>query len=178
MAGDGADMRHWELQGNYRRQQVRTGSQWVAPRPIALAILVLSGVAMFLAPSAQASKNVVGYFGSEGPGIGQFTRFPEGVVVNDAGTGPGVSPGDVYVISGARPAKIHQFDAQGNLVRTVGWDIVHSGPDNTGANEQDTVTVPNTVTAGTFKLSVTTVLGEAQSHGEFQHPDRCLRVDR
>ena len=120
---------------------------------------------MFLAPSAQASKNVVGYFGSEGPGIGQFTRFPEGVVVNDAGTGPGVSPGDVYVISGARPAKIHQFDAQGNLVRTVGWDIVHSGPDNTGANEQDTLTVPNTVTAGTFKLSVTTVLGEAQSHG-------------
>src|SRR4029077_10368691 len=63
-------------------------------------------------------------------------------------------------------AKVTQWDANGNLKRMFGWDVVSNGPDNTGAKDQQAIEVPPTVTGGSFKLTLESVLGRADFHGE------------
>ena len=44
------------------------------------------------------------------------------------------------------------------FVRAFGGDAVSTGPDDTGTNEQQTVTIPETVTSGTFTLKLLTAI--------------------
>lgn len=131
-----------------------------------LAMLAASLFVLAVAPAAQASKNVVGYFGSQGPAIDEFPFLRQDIAINNTGAGPGATAGDLYAsapITRMREhntGKILQFHADGSFVRAFGWDVVSFGPDNTGPNEEQTVSVPSTVTAGTFTLTVPTVYGE------------------
>ncbi len=114
----------------------------------ALGVLI---VLLAIAPAAQASKAVIGTFG--GPGgesTGQLNE-PKGVAVNRTGAG-GVSPGDVYVVD-RENSRIAEFSAGGAFVRAFGYDVVASGPGDTGVNEQQKLTID--ATGGTFALRFT-----------------------
>ncbi len=112
-----------------------------------VALLALLAVA----PVAQAGKAVKGTFGAPGgEGNGQLHE-PRGLAVNLTGAG-GVSPGDVYVVDSLNN-RVEEFSAAGAFVRAFGYDVVASGPDNTGADEQQTLTVD--ATGGTFAVKVT-----------------------
>ncbi len=124
--------------------------------PAALAFrAVLAAAALvallLLAPEAQASKAVIGTFGGPGgEGAGQLNA-PKGIAVNRTGAG-GVSPGDVYVVD-SKNSRISEFSASGAFVRAFGYDVVASGPGDSGANEQQKLTID--ATGGTFALKVT-----------------------
>ncbi len=81
-----------------------------------------------LAPSAQASKDVVGYIGAEQSGGlgGQFEK-PMDVAVNVNGAG-GAAPGDLYVAD-SKNGRIDQLSASGAFVRSWGYEDVASGSD-------------------------------------------------
>jgi hypothetical protein len=140
-----------------REMQVESSVQEVlGSRMLRLCLgLGLVVIAMVIAPSAKAgNKALLNSFATKsGEGAGHV-GFGTGVAVDRAGNG-GVSPGDVYV-SNFQNARVEEFSAGGAFVRAFGWDVVASGADDSGGNEQQAVTVPAAVTAGTFKLNVTT----------------------
>lgn len=114
------------------------------------ALMVLGCLLSAPVPAAQASNAVIGTFGaSEGEAGGQLIE-PKGIAVNDTGAG-GVSAGDVYVAD-SKNNRIEEFSASGAFVRVFGYDVVESGQDNTGHNEQQTVDV--SATGGSFTLSI------------------------
>ncbi len=116
-----------------------------------LGVLVTLFALLAVAPVAQAAKAVTGVFGAPGgEGSGQLHE-PKGVAVNLTGAG-GVSAGDVYVVDRLNN-RVEEFSAAGVFVRAFGYDVVASGSDNTGVNEQQTLTV--NATGGTFALTVT-----------------------
>jgi hypothetical protein len=127
-------------------------------------LLVLGAIVLTLATAigAQASKVLYFSIGSAGTRGGEFGRgilpSPTGNAVNRNGVGSGAAAGDVYVVDNAN-SRIQQFRAGGDFVRAFGWDVVFSGQDNNGANEQQTVNVPNTVSGGSFRLTVTAATG-------------------
>ncbi len=115
-----------------------------------LGVLIVLLALLVTAPVAQASKAVTGAFGaSGGEGNGQLDE-PKGVAVNLTGAG-GVNAGDVYVVDSLNN-RVEEFSAAGAFVRAFGYDVVASGPDNTGANEQQTLTVD--ATGGMFAVAV------------------------
>ncbi len=89
------------------------------------------------------------------------------MAVNTTGAG-GVSVGDVYVVDSANN-RIDEFSATGTFVRAFGYDVVASGPDNTGANERQSLTVD--ATAGTFTVAVTrgTYAGVSEGSNVINH---------
>ena len=138
----------------------REGLGW--GRPLWLFAIAIA-IALILSPAVQASKSVVGYF-AEVPGTnaGQLARSPD-IAINNTGNGSGANAGDIYVSTsgeqsyeGAFVGRVQQFSSTGNFIREWGWDVVRNGQDDTGANEQQTVTVPTTATAGHFQLKVIT----------------------
>jgi hypothetical protein len=123
---------------------------------LGLAIACLAVLA--LAPIAQAGKvpgfGVLGT-GTLGAGTGQGGANPKGLYVNPTGAG-GVPVGSVY-FSDSTNNRVSQFTGAGAFIRTWGWDVVATGEHNTGANEQQNVTVK--ATGGNFTLTVTTANG-------------------
>jgi hypothetical protein len=106
---------------------------------------------LLLAPAAQASKAVIGTLGTpNGEGVGRLFE-PKGIAVNRSGAG-GVGPGEVYVVDSGNN-RIAEFSASGAFVRAFGYDVVAAGPDNTGVNQQQTLSVD--ATGGTFTLETT-----------------------
>lgn len=122
----------------------------------ALALLLVAvALILALAAPALASKAVRGKFCAQvGGGAGQCSTST-GVAVNRTGAG-GVAANDFYVTDKGNN-RIQEFSAEGAFVRAFGYDVVASGQDNTGANEQQTVTVK--AEEGTFSLSLTTGSG-------------------
>jgi hypothetical protein len=108
-----------------------------------LAVLVFASTAL-------ASKGVVSVFGSLGGTGGQFSNA-SGLAVNQSGTG-GASAGDLYVVD-TNNNRLQQLSSAGAPISASGYDVAASGPGNTGANEQQTVTVK--ATKGVFSLSMT-----------------------
>jgi hypothetical protein len=159
----------------------------------AIAVLVAALFTLVLAPAAQASKNFVGFWGTEpgrqsqflyekgiGFGAGELWA-PRAVAINSSGNGSGVEPGDVYVVDdGGSNAtfegrgRIDQFSEYGEFIRAFGWDVVRSGQHNTGTNPVQTLNVPSTVTGGTFKLTIFTA--DAAGTGESQQ-NRLRAID-
>jgi hypothetical protein len=122
---------------------------------VALVLLIVALILLTLAPVAQAGKAVLGSFGQpEGQAAGRM-REPTGLAVNRAGVG-GAAAGDVYVADTAN-SRISEFSASGAFVRAFGYDVVGSGQHNSGANEQQTVTLK--ATKGTFSLALMTASG-------------------
>jgi hypothetical protein len=112
---------------------------------------------MSMTASAQV-KVEAGNFSTFGTGAGHLAEGALDISVNHVGAG-GASAGDVYVVDTGN-SRIEQFSpsaTSGSFVRSWGWDVVSSGQHNTGANEQQTVTVR--ATGGTFSLTVTTASG-------------------
>ena len=134
--------------------------------PLSLVVLAAVFLSLTLAATSMASKGFVGLFGTPGLGAAELHSI-SGVAINNAGSGPGADPGDVYVVgntglggnSGDNSATIKQFGQYGEFVRQFGWDVTVVGPGNTGANEQQTVDIPPAVTGGTFQLTLTSGSG-------------------
>jgi hypothetical protein len=126
-----------------------------------LLIVVAIAVLAFAASTIAEQTTRLGTVG-EGPlqpgsALGGQLDSPAGVAVNRDGAG-GVDAGSVFLLDdGTR--RVTQFDAEGGFVRAFGRDVVSDGQGNTGANEQQTVTV--NATGGLFKLNVTTGTGSA-----------------
>ena len=127
---------------------------------LTVGLCVLAAVA---APAALASKSTVGAFTSRWTGVPMPKQISTGIAVNRNGAG-GVTPSDVYVALRGKGQEqgstIAEYSATGSFVRAFGFDVVSSGQDNTGANEQETATVK--ATGGTFSLTVTTALGQGE----------------
>ncbi len=134
------------------------GSGAPSGRLLLLALAIGCLAVLLLVPAAQAGKvpgfGVLGT-GTVGGGTGQIGESSQGLAVNTTGAG-GVPAGSVYVSDSAN-RRISQFSGDGAFVRSWGWDVVASGEHNTGANEQQKVTVR--ATGGSFRLTVTTVIG-------------------
>jgi|GEM_PF-1135465 len=105
---------------------------------LAFCLLASCLAALLLAPIAQANRAVIGSIETL-PGRESGAPAPSGLAVNAGGAG-GVSPGDLYVANTPN-YNIEEFSAAGAFVRSFGYDVVAAGPDNTGANEKQTVTV-------------------------------------
>jgi hypothetical protein len=84
-----------------------------------------------------------------------------GVAVNRSGAGGGAA-GEVYVAN-ANNRRVEVFSASGSFVRAFGYDVVASGEHNTGANEQQTVTLAPTITGGSYILRYNGTLAAARS---------------
>ncbi len=145
--------------------QARTQSKQAAHRPASrqgplwLALALGALAFLLVAPTAQASRAVVGTFGApNGEGKGRLDN-PKGLAVNRSGAG-GVGAGDVYVVDGGDSNAVYpgnnrvvEFSASGAFVRAFGYDVVASGPGNTGVDEKQTVSVD--ASGGTFTLRLT-----------------------
>ena len=87
-------------------------------------------LALIFAPSASASKTVVGFLGGTSTSSGNtggLFNTPRGVAVNETGAGP-ADPGDIYVVDGNNH-RIQQFSEDGEFIRAWGWDvIIATGP--------------------------------------------------
>lgn len=119
------------------------------------AIAVLAAL-LLIAPGAQAeSAAKLGEFGTPfGPGNGELrpnVNAPGGIAVNRTGAG-GVSPGEVYVVDSAN-SRVSEYTATGDFVRSFGYDVVASGPDDSGANEVQGLAI--SATGGSFALKLT-----------------------
>jgi hypothetical protein len=123
---------------------------------LAAALLV---AALAAAPAGAVTRTVFeGSVGSPGGGATQFgSGGPGGLATSIAGKG-GAGTGDLYAADTANN-RIQQLDSEGAFIRAFGYDVVASGQDNTGVNEQQTVTVPASVSAGTFTLTITSATG-------------------
>ena len=118
------------------------------PRASAALFFAAGAIALlFVAPAAQASKGVVGSFGSEG-GFGGQLREPTDVVLNLSGQG-GATAGDIYVAD-TRNNRIDIFSPAGAFIRSWGDDVVASGTDNGTADTELSVEVH--ATGGTYIL--------------------------
>lgn len=98
------------------------------PRRAALPAAALCAVAALLALAAAPALAARGHvfektFASPGAGAGELSE-PQGVATNEA-------TGDVYVAD-SRNNRIDEFTSAGAFVRAWGFDVVESGPDNTG----------------------------------------------
>lgn len=125
---------------------------------LAVALAVLAFAVLALAPAAQAAGGILlGSFASQLGEPAGHVGFGGGIVVDRAGAG-GVEAGEVYVAD-YENARVDVFSPTGEFVRAFGWDVTAGGQDNTGADEVQAVTIPDTVTAGTFKLTLTTATG-------------------
>ena len=72
---------------------------------------------------------------------------PRGIAVNE--TGNGAPAGTVYV-NDFDNRRIQQLDADGNFIRTWGWDVVQEGrPDDTASDEFEVCTIAADCQAGT-----------------------------
>lgn len=131
-----------------------------------LAIGCLLACLSSLALGSSASASTRAFLSSFGTSVGEpagHVATGTGVAVNHDGAG-GVSPGEVYVAD-SQNARVDVFSPSGGFVRAFGWDVVATGQDDAGANEEQLVTVPPTVTAGTFKLSLTTATATGIMNG-------------
>jgi len=94
----------------------------------AIAIVATAAALFVVASPAQADNPYPGLdhlfdFGSKGFGAGQLDD-PAGIAVNHAS-------GDVYVADRGND-RVSQFDADGDFIRAWGFDVVASGPDDSG----------------------------------------------
>jgi hypothetical protein len=99
------------------------------------------------ASSCRVYSNQFSTAGLDGSSAGQF-RSPARVAID--------SQGDVYVTE-AGNHRVQKFDREGHFLLAFGGDVAASGLGNTGADEQQTVTV--NASKGTFSLSPTTADG-------------------
>jgi hypothetical protein len=123
-----------------------------------LLAIAVAGV-LVLAPAAQAGRAKIGEIRTL-PGRASATAATKGIAVNRSGAG-GAGTGDVYVANAANNL-VEEFSATGAFVRSFGYDVVGAGPDNSGANEEETVTVG--ATGGSFTLTAATA---ATGFGDF-----------
>jgi hypothetical protein len=120
---------------------------------VRLSVLAVVVVAAGVLPAGASAEPiaVLGSFGNTPNGeLGGQLLFARGVAVNQAGIG--APAGSVYVAEANPNHRISQFSSEGAFVRAWGYDVVRSGEHNTGANEQQSVTLAATVTGGTFTL--------------------------
>lgn len=111
-------------------------------RVVALVAVVLGGLAAAPASVAAAPPPKLSEFCTTGSGAGNC-RNAGGIAVNP-------SSGHVYVADWANN-RINEFDVWGQFIRTWGWGVVASGPDNNPRNERQEITVD--ATAGNFRFS-------------------------
>lgn len=80
-------------------------------------------------------------------GAGGSMTLPNGIAIDP-------TTGSVYV-SEVNGARIDKFTANGEFLRAWGYNVVSSGPDNkaVGVSAVQKVTIPGTVTGGTFALT-------------------------
>ncbi len=90
------------------------------------ALVALLAAAVFLLASiaSAAAPSLLWQGGEPGPGAGQ-TNHPRGVAVDR-------NNGHVFVVDSFNQ-RIDEFNPLGEFVKTWGWDVVASGPGNTGA---------------------------------------------
>jgi hypothetical protein len=129
-----------------RRPAANRISQRVLPRA---AFVICVFAILLVPPVAQAGKALTGTI-STLPGKEGSAEAPEGVAVNRGGAG-GVGVGDVYVVNSPNN-RVEAFSATGSFTRAFGYDVAAAGPDNTGVNEKETVTLD--ATGGSFDLTV------------------------
>lgn len=137
---------------------------------IVLSLALLA--ALVFAASAQAGGRVKSSeFGSAGTAGGQFNNVAD-IAVNAKGNG-GVEPGALYTVESANN-RIQQFSAGGSFVRAWGYDVVKSGQDNTGANEQQKLLVK--ASGGKFALSFEGKTTGASATSTYTNPTSTLPV--
>jgi hypothetical protein len=83
-------------------------------------------------------------------GRGGQLNIPHGIA-NDSG-------GNVYAVD-IEDLRIEKYSPAGQFLLAWGGDVVFTGPDDTGANEQQAVSIPNSVTAGTYTLTLVSARG-------------------
>lgn len=85
-------------------------------------------------------------------------NVPNGTGTVDSANGslavaPAGSPNAGNILLGERNARrVSEFTSDGDFVRAFGWDVVSSGPDDSSADEQQTITVGANTTGGKFSL--------------------------
>lgn len=87
------------------------------------------------------NKTTVPNPGASGLGFGRLAVAPAGTA----------NAGDVLVADPANNRRVQEFSAAGQFVRAFGADMVATGPDDSAANEQQTVAI--NATGGNFTLS-------------------------
>lgn len=87
------------------------------------------------------NKTTVPNPGASGLGFGRLAVAPAGTA----------NAGDVLVADPTNNRRVQEFSAAGQFVRAFGADTVATGPDDSGANEQQTVAI--NATGGNFTLS-------------------------
>lgn len=121
----------------------------------ALAVAFVLALTLVIAPAAQASKGVLGFFGNPTTAAGTtggLFATPGGTAVNNA-------TGNVYVADRGNN-RVQEFNSNGDFLRAWGYDVVQPGGTGDGngkplANEQQSValsTFTGTVSGGTFNL--------------------------
>jgi hypothetical protein len=115
-------------------------------RLVALSLVAALFALAILAPSALASKEVIGDFGTaaESGSFGGDLNSPRDVAVNASGVGP-ANPGDAYVADEANN-RIERFASNGNFVSAWGRDTIASS-----INERQRIVIK--ASAGTYTLS-------------------------
>ncbi len=133
------------------KRRGKSGVTW-SDRGFGSGLLALTiGILLLAASPALASRgHIFGTpFGSRlGVGAGELNE-PQGVAVNE-------ETGNVYVADKGNN-RIDEFSSTGTFIRAWGYDVVASGPDNTGANGQQTVLVK--ASGGKFSLTLMTANG-------------------
>ena len=85
--------------------------------------------------------------GLSGPGAGQLSN-PQGVAVDSAG--------DVFVVD-QHNHRVQKFGPEGHFLAMAGDDVVSAGPDNSGSDAQQSLTVK--ASAGSYALTATVAEG-------------------
>lgn len=112
-----------------------------------LAVLAVAGIVVCAAPRADAAvPPFFGSFPSPSGGAAADELNSPAAIAADPGNG------HVYVAERGN-SRISEFDAWGQFVKTWGWGVVASGPNDDPQNEIQEVVVEPAVTGGTFKLS-------------------------
>ena len=124
------------------RQRVRATRISKLAATTALSVLLTIAISS----TATASKSVIAHIESGGA-----------LAVNNSGAGSGADAGDLYLANVDRNGQyIQQVNQFGHFIRKWGWDVVYDGPDDSGVNEEQSVTVGAAVTHGTYQLKLTT----------------------
>jgi hypothetical protein len=140
-----------------------------------MAIGLLLLIAVLLPAGAVAAPRAnLGSFGTPNGESGGQLVFARGIAVNQSGIG--APSGSVYVAEANANHRISQFTEEGAFVRAWGYDVVRSGQHNSGASEQQKLTL-KAPSGGKFRLEFNGVGTGAAGTGFWSAGATAITVD-
>ncbi|MDX6634332.1 MAG: hypothetical protein QOF06_535 [Solirubrobacterales bacterium] len=109
------------------------------------------------------------------PELYRFPQLEQGVLggqlFHPGAMGANRENGNVYVADNGN-ARISQYKSEGEFIRTWGWGVVRSGPDDKPGNERQEVTV--SAAKGSFRLVFRNFFSQLENSGSFRQPTAPL----